>query len=137
MTSLLVPIISIIFLSFSSISSAALSSDVVNAMDGVNACQTITLRQTYEHCMQDTNGRIRAAIQSKSSQILSKYPSSKRQKIFDKIESSIESNKIKCEREQPYFGDSPTGQRRLPYCIYENMLEILINVERNIKVFLN
>ncbi len=137
MTLPLVPIISIALLLTSPISSAALSSNVFNAMDEVNACQTIALRQTYEDCMRDTNGKIRAAIQRKSSQILSKYPSSKKQKIVAKIESNIEKSKLKCEREQPLYGDSPTGQRRLPYCIYENMLETLINVERNIKIFLN
>jgi len=137
MTYPLVLIFSMLFLVVSPLSRAALSSEVVDAMDEVNACQTITLRQTYANCMRDTNGRIRAAIQRKSSQILSKYPSSKRQKILDKIESNIKSSKLKCEREQPHFGDSPTGQRRLPYCIYENMLETLINVERNIKIFLD
>ena len=132
----LVPIISIILLLNSPLSIAALSMDVVDAMDEVNACQTIRLRHTYEQCMQQTNGKISAAIQRKSSQVLSKYPSSKKQKILDNIQSKINSNKLKCESEQPHFGDSPTGQRRLPYCIYENMLETLINVERNIKSFL-
>ena len=115
---------------------AELSMEVVSAMDKAQDCRKIRMMLTYQQCMQQTNGELRAAIEAKSSQKLASYHSAKKLKIMDKINAKIESNQLMCEREQPHFGDSPTGQRRLPYCIYENMLETLINIDRNINTYL-
>jgi len=113
----------------------SLSDDVVKAMDQANACRTMSALESYQDCFQETAANLMLAIKSSSSISLHRFPLSKRRTINENIQKKIKSNNKHCEQEQPYYGDSPTGQRRLPYCVYENMLEILINVERNISIY--
>jgi len=118
-----------------SIDARSLSDDVVKAMDQANACRTMSMLENYQQCFHETSAKLKVAIKSSSSISLHRYPLSKRRKISENIQTKIELNNKNCEKEQPFYGDSPTGTRRLSYCIYENMLEILINVERNINIY--
>ncbi len=130
---------SLIFFLFVFISSLAegrsLSDDVVKAMDQANACRTMNILNRYERCFQETNERLESAIKSSSLISMHRFSVSKKRKIMDNIQTRIASNNKKCRGEGKFYGDSHTGQRRLPYCIYENMLEILITVERNISLY--
>lgn len=89
----------------------------------------------YTECMQDNNERIKQTALSKSQQQIQNYPTSKRQTIIKNINAKIKTNSKHCSYERDKFVDNIAGTRRYQYCLYENMLELLINVERNIEIY--
>lgn len=122
-------------LMLSPISQAYLSQEVNQAMDKANTCNQAQQIEIYSECMQLNNERIKKSILSKSENQIQSFSRSKKQKVIQNINNKIQSNTKLCKNEKKRYGDSMTGQRRYPYCLYENMLELLINVERNIDIY--
>ena len=116
-------------------SQAYLSEDVTQAMDEANICNQVSQNYIYTECMQRNNNQIRKAILKKSQQRTKRFRASKKQVIVQNINKKMKSNLKQCLNEKTMFGDSMTGERRHAYCIYENILELLINVERNLEIY--
>ena len=116
-------------------SHAFLSYDVNQAMDNANACSQARQIHIYSECMRENNEQIKKKLLSESQQQIRNFGSSKKKKVQQNIDNRIKSNTKLCKDEKTRFGDSMTGERRYPLCLYENMLELLINVERNIEIY--
>ncbi len=127
--------LSIICLILSLPSHAFLSNEANRAMDEANACGQAQQNHIYSECMGKNNENMKKAILNKSLQHSQNFSANKKQKLLQNIHSKIESNKQLCANEKTRFGDSMTGDRRYAYCLYENMLELLINVDRNIETY--
>jgi len=119
----------------SPVSQAYLSHEVSQAMDNTNACRQAQQNHIYTECMRLSNESLKKTLFSKSEQQMQSFVNSKKQKVMKNIKNRIQLNTKRCNDEKAQFGDSMTGERRYPYCLYENMLEILINVERNIDIY--
>jgi len=114
---------------------ANFSEDVMYAMDGSNNCNKADQNHVYSECMLLNNQRLKDAILRISQQQLKKYDAKKKQSITENINRKIKSINRNCLNEQAMFGDSMNGERRHPYCIYENSLELLINIEQRIDIY--
>jgi hypothetical protein len=125
----------LICLLLSTPSRAFLSDDVYRAMDEANACGQAHQNYIYSECMQINYEKLKKNILNKSQQQLQNYGTSKKQKLLQNINNKIKSNHKLCTNEKARLDDSMNGERRYPYCLYENMLEVLINVERNIEIY--
>ena len=127
--------LSFTLLMLSTTNHAFLSHEVSQAMDNANACNQAQQSYVYSQCMQENNEQIKKNLLSKSQQQIQNFSSSKKRKVQQNIENKVKSNTKHCKIEKEKYGDSMTGERRYPYCLYENMLELLINVERNIDIY--
>lgn len=124
-----------IALMLSPTSQAYLSYEVNQAMDKANTCKQAQQSHIYSECMRLNNEWLKKTVFSKSEYRMQSFASSKKQKVLKNINIKIQSNTQHCKDEKTRYGDSMTGERRFPYCQYENMLELLINVERNIDIY--
>jgi Flp pilus assembly protein TadG len=120
---------------FSFSSWAYLSSDVTKAMDQANLCRQATQELVFVECMRRNNTFIQQAIKRKSQSATAKFSSRTQKKVSAGIEKSIQSKVKTCMQEQTRFSNQSAGNRRHEYCLYENMLEVLINIDRNIERF--
>ncbi len=116
-------------------SRAFLSNEVNQAMDNANLCGQAQQSHIYSECMRLNNERLKKTLLSKSEHQMRNFANVKKQKILKNIHHKIQSNTKLCKDEKTRFGDSMNGERRYPYCLYENMLELLINVEKNIDLY--
>lgn len=85
--------------------------------------------------MQQNNEFIRRSIISSSEVKLEKLSANKKDRVKANISKRINSNIKQCLNERGRFKDSTQGDKRHQYCIYENMLELLINIDRDINRF--
>ncbi len=119
-----------------STSGAAFTSDHVSkAMAQANFCQKATQELVFIECMRRNNEYIRTTIKQKSKNATSRFSSVKKKKINQGIEHSIKSKIEICMNEQSRLSSHSGSNRRQEYCLYENMLEVLINIDRNIEIF--
>jgi len=114
-----------------------MSDEVIRAMDEANQCKRSTQSLVFIECMQLNNEFIRKSIISKSRQSTDQLPLSKREKINNNISKKIKSNIRRCMNEKVRISDSAQSDRRHEYCLYENMLEILINIDRDVQIYVN
>ena len=122
---------------FSTPSLAFMSDEVIRAMDEANLCKRSSQGLVFIECMQLNNEFIRKSIISKSRQSTDKLPLSKREKINHNISKKIKSNIRRCMNEKVRINDSDQSDQRHEYCLYENMLEILINIDRDVQIYVN
>lgn len=104
-------------------------------MKRANNCKQAGQNQAYSECMQANSKQIRKIIQQESSRQMATLSNGKKQTIRKNINKKIKSFTEQCLIENGQFNGSMSGERRHPYCIYENMLELLINVQRNIDIY--
>ena len=114
---------------------AYLSDEVNKAMDQANFCQKANQELVFIECMRRNNEFIRTTIKHKSKEATSRLSSKKKKKINQGIEHTIKSKIEICMNEQSQFSSHSGSDRRQEYCLYENMLEVLINIDRNIETF--
>jgi len=114
---------------------ASLSAEVNRAMDEANTCQQVGQNHIYSQCMNNNNQRLRDTIMLKTKTQSASFGPSKQKRIKQNVDKKIKQSIKQCLDENAKFGDSMSGNRRHPYCLYENMLELLINVERNIEIY--
>ena len=121
-------------LSFPSI--AGLSNDVIKSMDEANTCKKIAIHYVYMECMQQNNKRIVRFIKTKSSQVSSKMKNSRKQALLSNLTKKMDFDYANCGREKTMFNDVTRGEKRFEYCVYENRLETLINLNKRPEVYL-
>jgi len=114
---------------------ANFSQEVVRAMDAAKDCNQASQNHIYLECMLINNQRLTKAILKISEQKIQKLPMKKQKAINDNINRKLKSIDRQCLNEQAMFGDSMNGERRHPYCLYENKLELLINVQQRSGIF--
>lgn len=116
-------------------SHAFLSAEVMQAMDKANYCNINRQNDLYSECMKSNYEQIKKVVFEKVQQQTKNHKTNKKRVIMQNIDKKIKLNSKICLNENNLYGDSMNGERRHPYCLYENMLEILINVERNIEFY--
>lgn len=116
-------------------SQAFLSPQVNQAMDNANICRQSQQNFVYDECMRQNNQQIKKNIQNNHKQQSINFSTSQQLKLKQNINKKLESNQRLCEEEKKRFEGSMAGERRYYYCIYENLLETLINVDRNIEIY--
>ncbi len=104
-------------------------------MDEANACGQAHQNDIYSECMQINYEKLKKNILNKIQQQTQNNDSGKKQEQLKNIENKIKLNQKRCANEKSRSGDNMNGERRYAYCLYENMLEVLINVERNIQIY--
>jgi len=114
---------------------AFFSPEISRAMDQAKNCDRIIQNHVYAECMTNNNKELKDAIAKTSKQKMASYVASKQKKIITNLDKKAKSAAKQCMNEQAKFGDSMNGERRHTYCLYENLLELLINVERNIDIY--
>ncbi|MEP1742835.1 MAG: hypothetical protein ABJI60_19060 [Kangiellaceae bacterium] len=128
-------ILSFVAILLSTSSAAFISDEVSKAMDQANFCQKATQELVFIECMRRNNEFIRTTIKQKSKTATNGLSSHKKKKINQGIEHSIKSKIEICMNEQSRLSSHSGSDRRQEYCLYENMLEVLINIDRNIEIF--
>jgi len=114
---------------------AFFSPEINRAMDRAKACEKIIQNYVYAECMTYNNKELKDAINNTSKRKMAIFSPSKQKKIKTNLDKTTKSATKRCLNEQAKFGDSMNGERRHTYCLYENLLELLINVERNIDIY--
>ena len=114
---------------------AFFSPEVSQAMNQAKICDKIIQNHVYTECMVNNNKELENAIIKASEQKMASYSSTKKKKIKANLDKKTKSAAKQCMNEQVKFGDSMNGERRHTYCLYENLIELLINVERNIDIY--
>jgi len=116
-------------------SQANLSEEVVQSMQRANDCNLTNQNYVYTECMLINNQKITKSILRISQQKIKDYSANKKQTTIKNIDAKIIWINRHCLNEQTKFGDSMNGERRHPYCVYENRLELLINVQQRIHIY--
>jgi chromatin segregation and condensation protein Rec8/ScpA/Scc1 (kleisin family) len=102
-------------------------------------CRNIQQSEIYTDCMQQVNNKLKKSIAMSKQTKLQKYRSKKASNLSKNIDQQIKNNLKKCMNEQTQLSSTDNmnniNEKRHLYCIYENMLELLINIEGNIRVY--
>ncbi len=120
---------------FSLSAHAYFSTAVSQAMSQVKHCYRSQFEAQYSDCVLAINDQLKAVIFSTSVKKSQSLSPKKQKLIQKKIRQKIKSNANQCfisQSNQEQFSGNNRSQMR---CLYENMLELLINVERNIQIF--
>ena len=104
-------------------------------MDAAKDCNQASQNHIYLECMLINNQQLTKAILKISEQKVQKFPMKKQKATKENINRKLKSIDSNCLNEQTMFGDSMNGERRHPYCLYENKLELLINIQQRIDIF--
>ncbi len=119
----------------SSVAQAALPDSVNRAMSQANLCKQSQQGPVYISCMQDNNSQIRKDLISLRDKKAASFGYSKKQKIKQNVDAQINKKLKQCLNEKSRYQDLNQANKRHQYCIYENMVEILITLDRNIKLY--
>lgn len=121
--------------SLSSIADAAISSDVYQAMEQNSLCQETLQDYTYIQCMEIGNQKLKKMLTAKISSKSKKLSITNQQLVKVNINKKIKSGGDYCRFEQKQQANHLNNQRRYPQCVYETLLGILINIDRDISVY--
>ncbi len=120
---------------FSLSCAAFMSADVIKAMDQANFCKRANQTLVFVECMRRNNEFIRASIKKNTQTAIAKFNPYKRKKLEQGVTQSIHEKIDTCMKEQTRFSGNSGNDRRQEYCLYENMLEVLINIDKNIEIY--
>jgi len=112
---------------------AFMTPQIRSAMGEASLCQKIRSSGIYAECMSINNDKIAKAIKTESQLKTQNFSKAKKKRTLIKINKAVKANLKHCLDEQSLSGNSIDGQRRHSYCVYENMLERLINVSNHIE----
>ncbi len=130
----------LLFLSLHSLpSQAELSDNVNNTMIKAQDCRSINKDKIYINCMLEVNTSIKKLIKMSKNKQLGRFTGKKANEISHYIERKSQKILQRCLSAQAKRTSAENrktaGERRHLYCIYENMLELLINIEGNIELY--
>ncbi len=114
---------------------AALPDSVNRAMSQASLCKQSQQGPVYTSCMQDNSAQIRKDLISLRDKKLQPFGYSKKQKIKQNVDAEINKKLKLCLNEKARYQDLNQANKRHQYCIYENMVEILLTLDRNIKLY--
>lgn len=113
----------------------ALSGEVMRAMDEANSCKKATQSKVIIYCMQQNNEFLQKSIVSSAELAIKKLPYSKQRSTRENITQKVKSNLKQCMNEASRIKNRGTAEQRHEYCVYENMLELLININNNLQIY--
>ena len=111
------------------------SPSVNRAMDKTKECNKTQSNHAYFECMSRNNYQLKLSINKTVEQSTKDYPKYKKNKIKSYVKNKKLNITKTCMNEQSKLGGSMNSDRRHIYCAYEHLLELQINLERNIDFY--
>ncbi len=114
---------------------AFLTPEIERAMGEAQICKSIPQDSTYQECMQQNNHYIEKAIERQSQIKTQGFSKTKKKRTLKKIDAALKANLKRCTNGASQSGNQSLDKRQHSYCIYQNMLEILIHVSNRIELY--
>jgi len=114
---------------------AFFSPSVNRAMDEAKICNKVTSNHGYIECMNKNNQALKRSIDNTTTTKTADYSPSKQKRVKQYVKKQNQSITKNCLNEKSKLGNGITSDRRHIYCVYENLLELQINLERNIELY--
>lgn len=128
-----------LFTLFSHPSQAELPESIIRVMFQAQECQSIVQNDVYFSCMLEVNNRIKKSIQISKQRQLKGLNTKNGDRLSKNIKQKIQHNLKTCQFEQSRLiaikSKKDDSEKRQAYCLYENMLELLINIERGMPIY--
>ncbi len=105
-------------------------------MDAANECKTILDPTTHVQCMLKNNANIKRKTQFEVNRQLEKLVLSQKKKYQAKLKEKFEIHQKSCWKEKNSVVEGPYSEKRQVYCLYENGLELLITIQKNVDLLL-